>query len=48
MYANYDIELGVVGTMYQFVDATITPAANGWFRCAMTITSTEGQGFIID
>jgi len=47
MFANFDLELGVVGTMHQFVDATITLAANGWFRCAMTITSTEGQGCVI-
>ena len=47
MFANFDLELGVVGTMHQFVDATITPAANGWFRYAMTIASTEGHGFVI-
>ena len=47
MFANFDLELGVVGTMHQFVDATITPAANGWFRCTMTITLTEGQGLVI-
>ena len=47
MFANFDLELGVVGTMHQFVDATITPAANGWFRCSTTITSTEGQGFVV-
>ena len=29
MFANFDLELVVVGTMHQFVDATITPAANG-------------------
>jgi len=47
MFANFDLELGMVGTKHQFVDATITPAANGWFRCAMAITWTEGQGFVI-
>jgi hypothetical protein len=47
MFAIFDLELSVVGTMHQFVDATITPAANGWFRCSMTITSIKGQGFVI-
>ena len=47
MFVNFELELGVVGTMHQIVDATITPAVNGWFRCSMTITSTKGQGFII-
>ena len=32
MFANVDLELGAVWMMHQSVDATITPAANGWFR----------------
>ena len=47
IFANFDLELGIVGTKHHSVEASITPAANGWFRCSMTIISTEGQGFVI-
>ena len=47
MFASFDLDLGLVGTAHHFVNAIITQAANNWFRCMMTITSTEGQGFII-
>ncbi len=29
MFANFDLELGVVGTKHQFVNPTITQAVNG-------------------
>jgi len=44
MYANFDINLGIVGTVGNISGATPTSTienyGNGWYRCVMTFTPT--------
>jgi hypothetical protein len=40
IFANFDLNLGVVGSVGVGATATITDVGNGWFRCTMTATAT--------
>jgi hypothetical protein len=40
VFANFDLNSGVVGTIGSAVTATITNVGNGWYRCTMTATAT--------
>ena len=46
-YANFDLELGVLGTKAN-VESSIIPAGDGWYRCTMTITSNLGIAFLLN
>jgi hypothetical protein len=47
-YANFDIQNGVVGTKGSAVSsATITPAANGYYRLVVTMPLTSGSSIYI-
>jgi hypothetical protein len=41
IFANFDLNLGVVGSVGVGATATITDVGNGWFRCTMTATATS-------
>ena len=50
VFANFDLENGVVGTIGASATATITDFGNGWYRCTMTATATataSGNGFLL-
>ena len=47
IFANFDLELGVLGTKHQFVESSIVPAGDGWYRCSMGITSPNGLSFVV-
>ncbi len=38
IYANFNLLTGAVGTVGASATASITPAGDGWYRCAMTFT----------
>jgi hypothetical protein len=38
-FANFDLDLGVVGTKAASVTSSITSVGNGWYRCTMEYTS---------
>ena len=38
-YANFDLSLGVLGTVGSTATATITSSGNGWYRCTLTTSS---------
>jgi hypothetical protein len=40
IFANFDLNLGVVGSVGAGATATITSVGNGWYRCTMTATAT--------
>ena len=39
-WANFDLNLGVVGSVGSGITAAITSVGNGWFRCSITATAT--------
>jgi len=39
-FANFDLSLGVVGTVGSSTTASITNVGNGWYRCTVTATSS--------
>ena len=39
IFANFDLELGVLGTKHQFVESSIALAGYRWYRCSMGISS---------
>jgi hypothetical protein len=41
VFANFDLNNGVVGSVGAGCTATITDVGNGWFRCTMTATATS-------
>jgi hypothetical protein len=41
VFANFDLENGVVGSVGAGATATITDVGNGWYRCTMTATATS-------
>lgn len=43
--AWFDLSNGVVGTVEAGITATISNAGNGWYRCAVTITTTAASWF---
>ena len=48
VFANFDLNTGVVGLSGAGTTATITDFGNGWYRCTMTATATatvSGNGF---
>ena len=48
VFANFDLNTGVVGLSGAGATATITDFGNGWYRCTMTATATatvSGNGF---
>jgi hypothetical protein len=45
-FAYFNLASGVVGTTQANTTATITPAGNGWYRCAITATSDADGGAI--
>jgi hypothetical protein len=50
VFANFDLENGVVGSLGTGATATITDFGNGWYRCTMTATATataSGNGFLL-
>jgi hypothetical protein len=47
VYANFDLELGVLGTKTANVESSFAPAGDDWYRCTMTITSILGTTFIV-
>jgi hypothetical protein len=50
VFANFDLENGVVGSVGISAKATITDFGNGWYRCTMTATATataSGNGFLL-
>jgi hypothetical protein len=40
VFANFDLNNGVVGSVGAGATATITSVGNGWYRCTMTATAT--------
>jgi hypothetical protein len=46
VYANFDLQLGILGTSKQ-ASSSIIPAGDGWYRCSMTITSPLGVSFVL-
>jgi hypothetical protein len=46
VYANFDLQLGVLGTSVNVV-SSIVPAGDGWYRCSMTITSATAISFVV-
>jgi hypothetical protein len=40
-FANFDIELGIIGTFGTNATATIQDVGNGWYRCAITSVATS-------
>jgi hypothetical protein len=40
VFANFDLNNGVLGTIGAGSTATITSVGNGWYRCTMTATAT--------
>ena len=46
-FANFDLQLGILGTERNSVQASIFPAGDGWYRCSMTITSHLGLSFLL-
>ena len=40
VYANFDLNLGVVGSVGAGTTASIQDIGNGWYRCTMTATAT--------
>jgi len=50
VFANFDLENGVVGLSGAGTTSTITDFGNGWYRCTMTATATatvSGNGFLL-
>ena len=50
VFANFDLEKGVVGSLGAGTTSTITDFGNGWYRCTMTATATatvSGNGFLL-
>jgi hypothetical protein len=50
VFANFDLENGVVGSLGAGTTSTITDFGNGWYRCTMTATATataSGNGFLL-
>ncbi len=47
IFANFDLELGVLGTKHQFVESSMVPAEDEWYRCSMGITSPNGLSFVV-
>ncbi len=47
IFANFDVELGVLGTKHQFVESSIVTAGDGWYRCSMGITSPNGLSCVV-
>jgi hypothetical protein len=48
VFANFDLNTGVVGLLGAGTTSTITDFGNGWYRCTMTATATatvSGSGF---
>ena len=44
-FVNFDLNAGTVGTIGATVSsASITPAGNGWYRCAITATTAAAVG----
>jgi hypothetical protein len=41
VFANFDLNNGVVGSVGAGCTATITDVGNGWYRCTMTATATS-------
>jgi hypothetical protein len=41
VFANFDLNNGVVGSVGAGATATITSVGNGWYRCTMTATATS-------
>jgi hypothetical protein len=41
VYANFDIQDGVLGNVGASATGSITNCSNGWFRCSMTYTATN-------
>jgi hypothetical protein len=41
VYANFDIQAGILGNVGASATGSITNCANGWFRCSMTYTATN-------
>jgi hypothetical protein len=46
-YANFNLSTGVLGTVGGSSSATITAAANGFYRCTLTITPSAASAFRI-
>jgi hypothetical protein len=45
VFANFDLQNGVLGTVGSAASASITNAGNGWYRCSITGTATSsGSG----
>ena len=50
VFANFDLDTGVVGLAGAGATSTITDFGNGWYRCTMTATATattSGNGFLL-
>ena len=50
VFANFDLENGIVGSLGAGTTSTITDFGNGWYRCTMTATATAtalGNGFLL-
>jgi hypothetical protein len=47
IHANFDLQLGVLGTKHANAQSSIVPAGDGWYRCSMTTTSALGILFIL-
>ncbi len=46
IFANFDLELGALGTKHPNVESSITPAGDGWYRCSMRFSSPLGESFV--
>ena len=45
-HQNFDIENGVLGSKGGTITGSITDVGNGWYRCAVVVTSAVTTGFI--
>jgi hypothetical protein len=47
IFANFDLELGFLGTKHPFVESIIIPAGDDWYQYSMVITSSFGTSFVV-
>ena len=47
-YANFDLDTGVMGDMSAGISATITPYADGWYRCTYSYSTVAAISFRIN
>ncbi len=47
IFANYDLELGVLGTKHNAIQASIVSTGDGWYRCSIIFSSPLGVSFLV-